>query len=174
MERLRYRRHFVLLGSFSALIFMLGRSRFTGNLSASFALYGALHATALEFSRSVRQGLWRSGEFIVLAAALSVITLHAALFGMRFLDAASGNLERNSLISVSAAAGALAYGILLRRFGVSVLTPKALALIAGGCGCAAGVALVTASRVPHVGPWWIAALWWWAFSGGLRPFDRQP
>lgn len=151
---------------------MLSRSRVLGNLSVSFAVYGTLHAAALEFSRSARRTLWQSGVFILLAAILTLINLNAALFALRHVAGGSGNPGRTIGICSFAAAGALAYGMLVRRSGVSVLTGRALVAIAGTCACAAALALITASSISHAGPWLVAALWWWGFSSALWYVDR--
>lgn len=168
-----YRRHFLLVACCCVVIAVMNRSHFPGNLSVSFGLYGSLHAAALALALRARHPFWRMCIFIVLAATLSVVTLHVAFLGNQLLDAAAGKFSRYPVLGLSAAAGALAYGILIRWCGLCALNLRKLAAVSGGCLCAACVALVTASHSRYLGSWWIAALWWWAFSCGLWYFDRR-
>jgi FtsH-binding integral membrane protein len=62
---------------------------------------------------------------------------------------------------------------LIRLSGIYALTIGQLAAIAAGCVLAAYVSLFTASHSPFLGPWWLAVLWWFTFSGGLWYFDRR-
>ncbi len=89
------------------------------------------------------------------------------------LGTAPGNIAGYSLLGSCAALGALAYGILIRWCGIRLLRLGALVVIAVGCVSATLAALITASHGLHLGPWWIAAWWWYGFSGGLWYFDRR-
>ena len=171
MEHFRYRRHFLLLICFCVLIAVVSRRDFSGSLSVSYGLYGGLHAAALVLALRARQTFWRSCLFVVLAAALSVVTLHVALRGWQIVEA-PGIGARYSLLAFSAATGAMTYGILIRWCGLYVFNLAALAAVSVGCVCAAFVALFTASHSHYLGPWWIAALWWYGFSGGLWSIGR--
>ena len=151
----------------------MNRSHVSRNLSVSFGLYGALHASALALALRLYHSLWRSCVFVVLAATISVAVLQVAILGSQLLDAAAGPFGRYPVIGSSAAAGALAYGILIRRCGFWALTLNALAAVSGLCACAAVIALYTSSRSQNLGTWWIAVLWWWGFSCGLWYFDRR-
>jgi MFS-type transporter involved in bile tolerance (Atg22 family) len=77
------------------------------------------------------------------------------------------------VLGLSAVIGALAYGILIRLFGFVELTIGSLALIAAACMLAAFVAFFTLAHSHSLGRWWLAVLWWFAFSGGLWFCDRR-
>ena len=173
MGHFRYRRHFLLLACCCVGIAVMHRSHVPSNLSVSFGLYGALHASALALALRVRHAFWRSCVFVVLTATLSVAILQVAILVSQLLDASAGPFARYPALGISAAAGALAYGILIRRFGFCALNLRALVAVSGLCACAAVFALYTASRSQNLGSWWIAVLWWWGFSCGLRYFDRR-
>ena len=168
----RYPRHFLVLTCFCALIAVMSRVNLTGSLSVAFATYGALHASALTLGVRARQSPWRLCLFIAAAAALSVAAVRGVLLAQPMMNAAPGNVAGYSLLGMCAAMGAIAYGILIRWCGLCVLSLGALAVIAVGCMSAALVALFTASHSLRLGPWWIAAWWWYGFSGGLWYFDR--
>jgi hypothetical protein len=173
MDHFRYPRHFLLLTCFCLLIAVMSRVNPGGSMSVWFASYGVLHASALVLAARARQSLWRSSLFIVSAATLSVVTLHIALLGRPLSEAAPGNVASYLLLGFSAATGAITYGILIRTCGLYALTMGGLAAISIGCMFAAIVALFTARHNQYLGPWWIAALWWYGFSGGLWCFDRR-
>jgi hypothetical protein len=139
---------------------------------ATFAVYGALHATALALALRARLPWWRRGLFIVLAAGLSAMTLRVGVFAGG-LSATFGNAALYAVFGFSAMAGAATYGILIRRVGIFELTLRELVLISCGCGLAADLAYITLAQWPTLGRWWLAVLWWFAFSGGLWYCDQR-
>ena len=139
---------------------------------ASFAVYGALHATALALALRIRPPIWRRGLFIVLAAGLSAMTLRVGVFAGG-LSATLGSGAPYAVFGFSATAGAVAYGILIRRIGIFELTSRELALISLGCALAADLAYFSLARWPALGRGWLVILWWFAFSGGLWYCDRR-
>jgi hypothetical protein len=172
MDHLLYARHFLLIAGFSVLLGVMTRLRLSMDLFAAFALYGALHASALVLALRTRQPLWRCGLFIALAAGLSAMTYRAGLFaGQRF--GTLGNIALYAVFGLSAMAGAVTYGILIRRIGIFELTSRELVLISCGCALAADVAYATLAQFPVLGRGWLAVLWWFAFSAGLWHCDRR-
>jgi hypothetical protein len=163
----------MLLACCSVFLGVVSRLHLTGSLPVSFALYGLLHALALVLALRARQAIWRRCLFIVIAASLSVMTLRFGLFGRQLSGAPPGIVGLYSLLGLAAAIGAVAYGILIRLFGMYALTAASLAAIAVGCVLAAFVALFTVSHFHFFGPWWLAVLWWYAFSGALWYFDQR-
>jgi hypothetical protein len=175
MNHFLYARQFLLLTGFSVLLGVMSRLHLAGSLSlsVSFALYGALHASALVLTLRARHAIWRKCLFIVIAASLSVVTLRFGIFGRQLSLVLPGIAGLYSLLGLSAAIGAVAYGVLIRLFGMWALTAGSLAAIAVGCVLAEIVALSTARHFHFLGPWWLAVLWWYAFSGGLWYLDQR-
>jgi hypothetical protein len=171
---LRYPRHFLLLACFSVLIGVMSRLHPPEDLSISFALYGALHALALVLAVRGHSTIWRKCLFVVLAAALCVLTFRLGAAARELFGAIPGNIAFYSLLGLSSIIGAASYAILIRLSGLYALTITELAAIAVGCMLAAFVSLCSASRFHALGAWWFAVLWWFTFSGGLWYFDRPP
>lgn len=143
-------------------------------LAGSFALYGALHAIALALTLGVhRPGI--NFLFVATAAALSAMILHLGILGTRLSSVFPGILGLYSVLGLMAVAGALSYGALIRLFGLRVLSLRELATISVGCALSVYLGLLTLSfGHPHfLGPWWLAVLWWYGFSGGLWYFNAR-
>jgi hypothetical protein len=168
---LLYPRHFLLLACFSVLMGVLSRLHLTANLSVFCALCGALHAVALVLAVRVRQAIWRNSLFIVIAAALCVITFQLGTIERR--ATLPGNIGLYTVLGLSAVIGAVSYGTLIRLTGMCALTIREIAAIAVGCMFAAFAGLLTVSHFHFLGSWWLAALWWFTFSGGLWYFDHR-
>jgi hypothetical protein len=168
-----YRRHFLLLACFSILLAVMSRLSLSNGLSVSFALYGALHASALLLSLRAPQPIGRSCLFVVIAAGLCVITLRVGMGGRQVFGTLPGNLGPYTALGVATFIGALTYGILIRLGGIFPMTPVSLGAISLSCMAASFLALFTAGPLHFPGPWWLAVLWWHAYSGGLWFFDRR-
>jgi hypothetical protein len=174
MAPVLYPRHFLLLGAFSVALAVISRLHLLGDLDASFALYGALHGAALVLSLRTRGSWWRQCLFIVLAAALCVLTLHLGIWIMHRLGRLPGNIGSYTALGVAAWVGAVVYGIAVRLWGIRRLEPRSLAMIGLGCVVATYAALLTLAHLHSLGRWGLPLLWWFAFSGGLWYHDRRP
>jgi hypothetical protein len=109
-----------------------------------------------------------------MAAALSAITLHVGIFAAQSLGTLRAGVALYAVLGFSAAAGAAAYGILIRLSGMYTrLTGRALVTASIGCLLAAPAALVSMTHLPLLGRWWLALLWWYAFSAALWYCDRR-
>ena len=172
-KALFYPRHFLLLACFSMLIGVMSQLHLTGNLSAAFALYGALHAVAPVLAVRSRQEIWRKCLFIGVAAALCVMTFHFGSVAREQSAALPGKVGLYSPLGLSAFIGAASYGTLIRLSGIYALTMGELAAIAAGCAFAAYFSLFTASHFHFLSSWWLAVPWWFTFSGGLWYFDPR-
>jgi hypothetical protein len=168
-----YPRHFLLLICLSVLLAVTSRPHASSDLNAFFALYGALHASALALTLRARQPIGQKCLFVVIAAGLSVITFHVGMAGRHLSEALPGNAGLYTALGFSAVTGAVIYGILVRLFWISAMTKGSLAVISLSCLLAAYAALFTGSRFHVFGPWWLAVLWWHAFSGALWYCDQR-
>jgi hypothetical protein len=170
MRQLAYARHFLLLGCFSALLIVLNRRQMLYQLVPSFALYGALHATALVLSlrpQSQSRSLPRKFAFILMSAFLSVLTLGVGMAGRQIIGMLPGSWGLYVLLGLSSFSGALAYGVLIRLFWIGALTTARLLMISVGCVLATLLAFYMLSRFTLLGRWWLPVLWWYALSTGL-------
>jgi hypothetical protein len=169
-----YPRHFSLLACFGVLLIAIARLHLADDLTLCFALYGALHASALVLALRASHSIGRECAFIAMAAVLSAITLRVGIFAAQSLGTLRVGVALYAVLGFSAAAGAAAYGILIRLSGIYTrLTGRALATASIGCLLAAPAALFTMKHLPFLGRWWLAVLWWYAFSVGLWYCDRR-
>jgi hypothetical protein len=166
-----YPRHFALLVFFGVMSAVASRLHLPSDLSISFALYGALHASALVLALRTSHPIWQKGLFVVIAAGLCIITFRVGMFGRSLFGTLPGHLGLYIALGFSAVLGALSYGALIRSLGMFAMTLGSLAAISLGCMLATFVALFTGTHFHFLGPWWLAVLWWYAFSGGLWYFD---
>jgi hypothetical protein len=170
---LNYSRHFSLLTAFGALTCVSSRFSFPASLSVAFALYGALHATALILSFHVPPPVGRSSLFIATAAILSATMFHLGLLGSHLSARMPGGAGLYVVLGFASVTGALSYGVCIRMFRLYRLKAATLAMISLGCVSASCLALFTLTVFPFLGPWWLAVLWWYALSGGLWFWDRR-
>jgi hypothetical protein len=173
MNHFHYPRHFLLLTCFSALLVVLTLVHLLIDLSVSFALYGALHASALVLAVRSPMPIRRQCLFVAMAGGLSVVSLHVGIACMHWLGTLPGNIGLHTALGFSAVSGALTYGISIRLFRIFRLASRALALISVGCMLATYIAFVILAHSPSLGRWWLVVLWWYAFSGGLWYCDSR-
>lgn len=173
MGHFLYPRHFLLLGCFSILLAVVTRLTLANDLSVSFALYGALHASALVITLRAPQPIGRSCLFVVVGAGLCVITLRVGMAGRHVFGTLPGNLGPYTALGFAAVTGALTYGTLIRLAGIFSMNLVSLSAISLGCMSATYLALFTAGPLHVPGPWWLTVLWWHAFSGGLWYVDQR-
>jgi hypothetical protein len=173
MDHFRYPRHFLLLTCFSILLSVMSRLHFLSDLSVSFALYGALHASALVLALRARHPIGQKCLFIAVAAGLSALTLYVGIVGMHLTATLPGNVGLYTVMAFSALTGAVSYGVLILIFRMFDLNAVSIAVIAVGCTLATYVAAYTLAHSHFLGRWWLAVLWWYAFSAGLWYYDRR-
>jgi hypothetical protein len=99
-----------------------------------------------------------------------VLTLAAGMRAAVLIAGLPAPLGRCLLLAVSAAVGAVIYGLAIRGWGLVPLTARTVGKIAIGCMLAAVAALATIKAAGSAPMWWIAVLWWYAFSLGLWRF----
>jgi hypothetical protein len=168
---LHYARHFMVLFACAALLAAVSPWRIAPGADSAFALYGALHASAIAVSLRVAQPLWRKLLFVAIAAVLSMLTQRLGLSGVQFVGELPGLLGPLALLTLSSGIGAFAYGALIRGFGIYRYRLGALAVTALFCMAATCVAFIAAGRFHVLGGLWVAIPWWFAFSGGLWYYD---
>jgi lysylphosphatidylglycerol synthetase-like protein (DUF2156 family) len=170
MTRLFYPRHFTLLACFSVLLGVISSLHNARDLSVSVAMYGTLHASALVIALRTRHAIWRKCLFIAVAAVLSVLALRVGISAGQLSGMSLANSAFYGVLALSAATGAVTYGLSIRLFGIH-LTLGALAAIAVACLSATCIGGFAVRHFHFLGPWCLAVVWWHAFSGGLWYFD---
>ncbi len=144
----------------------------SGPIVVSFAIYGALHAAALIMSLRARQSLRRVSLFIVLSAALSGVVVRIGIAGMQVSGPLPAYLTAYVVLGFSSMTGAVGYAVLVRLFAISGLGPREVVVISIACMSATHLAIFTLKHSHFIGSWWLAVLWWYAFSISLWYFDR--
>ena len=174
MGHFYYRRHFSLLAVAALILLLLSRAaHFSEPFLPTFAINGALHASALVLSLRARELLWRKGAFIAFAAGFSVFALYVGILALE-LFAVLPSYERLYLaLGLCALSGAITYGGLIRLFFMPKFSSRAILAIAFFSVIAVFVGFFARSHFPFLGDWWLAAVWWTAFSGGLWYLDTQ-
>lgn len=174
MGHFYYARHFALLAVATLLIFLLGHwDLLSDSLISSFAINGALHAIALAVTLRAPQIVWRKLVFISLASALSIFTLYVGIAGLVIFAALPGNERLYAVLGLCSISGAITYASLTRLFWLGKFSSRLILAMAVLCLLAAWLALFARFYL-ELGGWWLAAAWWFAFSGGLWLFDTHP
>jgi hypothetical protein len=175
MGHFHYARHFGVLGIATLLIFLLAHwDLLNDSLVASFAINGALHAIALVLTLRSPQTTPRKLAFIALAAAFSVFAMYIGIAGLVMFAVLPGNERLYAVLGLCSVSGAITYGSLTRLFWMGKFSSRLILAMAIFCLLATGVAFFIRSYVDFLGGWWLAAAWWFAFSGSLWFFDTHP
>ena len=170
-----YARHFAALGVAALLIFLLGHwDLLNDSLIISFAINGGRHAIALVATLRAPQVAWRNLAFVALAVALSVFTMYVGISGLVLFAALPGNERLYAVLALCSVTGAITYGSLTRLFWLGKFPPRLIVAMAILCLLGAWLAFWVRSYFGFLGAWWLAAAWWFAFSGGLWFFDTHP
>jgi hypothetical protein len=170
---LHYARHFTLLVCIAALLIVTSRWRIFPGAAYSFAIYGALHASALAASLRVRQPLGRQMLFVASAALLCMLSARLGLYGMRFAGKLPGFAGPLLLLSAVSGVGAIGYGMLIRQFWIRDLSLEAFSITAFFCILAACAGLIVGNHYRVLGGLWLAIPWWFAFSAGLCHYQQR-
>lgn len=175
MGHFNYARHFGVLGAATFVIFLLAHwDLLNDSLIVSFAINGVLHATALVLTLRSPQTMPRKLAFIALAAALSVFTLYIGITGLAFFAVLPGTGRLYAVLALCSASGAITYASLTRMFWLGKFSSRLVLAMAFFCLVATCLAFFVRSHVDFLGGWWLAAAWWFAFSGALYFFDAHP
>jgi hypothetical protein len=173
--RINYARHFGALGAATVLLILLDHWDLLGDsLLASFAINGALHALSISITLRSRESILRKLMFIAVAAALSVFTMYVGIIGLVLLAVVPGNERLYMVLGLCSLTGAITYGSLMKIFWIRKLSPRRILAIACLCLPATSLAFFVKAHFQALGGWWLTAVWWFAFSGGLWFFDTHP
>jgi hypothetical protein len=174
MGRFYYGRHFSLLAVAALILLLLGRwAPFKEPFLPTFAINGALHASALVLALRAPVVLWRKCAFIAVTAALSVFALYVGILALELFAVLPSNGRLYLALGLCAASGAITYGALIRLFWMPKFSSRAILAIAVFCVLAVFIGFFARTYFQSLGNWWLAAMWWSAFSGGLWYFDTQ-
>ena len=165
--RLRCRRHAELLAAAILGVALARLSSTHAPIALAFASYGALHGAALALCLRPRPARWRAPAFVAAASIQSGLLARLGLLAASLLAGSGVEMAASLVVAMSAFAGALGYGALLRGLLNYRLAAGPLAMIAFACMFAASAGLVLMRQYPVGGSAWLAILWWLAFSAGL-------
>jgi|SRR5450631_749291 len=174
MAHFDFVRHFSVLAAATVILFLLGHwSLLSDSLIATFAINGALHASALVLTLRAPQSLPRKSAFIAIAAVLSVLTLYVGIICLVLFAVLPGNERLYVVLGVCSLSGAITYGSLVRLFWMRILSSRLILAVSALCVLATSLAFFARTYFDFLGGWWLAAAWWFAFSGGLWFFDTH-
>jgi hypothetical protein len=164
-----------VLGAATVVLFLLQYWRLpSDSLLVSFALNGALHALSLSVAVRSSQSILRKLVFIASAAALSVFTMYVGIVGLVLFAVVPGNERLYMVLGLCSLSGAITYGSLIRMFWIRKLPPRCILAMAFLCLLATSLGFFIRAYSEALGAWWLASVWWFAFSGGLWFFDTHP
>ena len=174
MGHFHYPRHFGVLAAAAVVLILPSRwGFFSEALLPTFAISGALHALAVVVALRAPSPLLRKCSFVALAAVLSVLILYIGILSLALFAILPANARLYMALGVCSAAGALTYGSLIRLFWLQKFSSRFILAIAAGCVLGTFFAFFARHYFPFLAGWWLAAAWWFAFSGGLWYFDTR-
>jgi len=174
MGHFYYARHFSLLAAATVILFLLGQwSLLKDSLIATFAITGALHASALVFTLRTPESLTRKSAFVAIAAALSVLTLYVGIVSLVLFSVLPGTERLYVVLGLCSLSGAITYGSAVRFFWMRNLSSRLILAMSVLCLPATSLAFFARAYAELLGGWWLAGAWWFAFSGGLWYFDTR-
>lgn len=175
MGHFNYARHFSLLGVATLLLFLLSHwDLLSDSLLASFAIGGALHALSLCLVLRAAQSNLRKLGFIAVASVLSMFTMYVGIIGLVLFAVVPGNERLYMVLGLCSFSGAITYGSLIRLFWIRKFSPRCILSVALLCLLATSLGFFVRAYSETLGGWWLTAVWWFAFSGGLWFFDTHP
>ncbi len=175
MRHFNYARHFAALGAATVLLLLLQHWNLpSDSLLVSFAINGALHAASLSLALLAAHGILRKLAFIAVAAALSIFTMYVGIAGLVLFAVVPGNERLYMVLGLCSLTGAVTYGALVRGFWIRQFSPRCILGTAFLCLLATSLGFFIRTYSAVLGGWWLASVWWFAFSGGLWFFDTHP
>lgn len=174
MSHFFYRRHFGMLAVGLIGIFLLSHwDLLRDQILVTFAINGAVHASALVFNLRSPSTLIRKLLFIALAAVLSIITLYVGIIGLVLFAVLPATERLYFVLGLCAVSGAITYASLIRLFWLKKFSARSILAVAVGCMFAVFVVFFARTYFEALDGWALAGIWWFAFSGGLWYFDAS-
>jgi len=99
--------------------------------------------------------------------------LDLGIIGLVLFAVLPGNERLYVVLGVCSLSGAITYGSLIRLFWMRTLSSRLILAVSTLCALATSLAFLARTYFDFLGGWWLAAAWWFAFSGGLWFFDTH-
>lgn len=167
MGRLIYPRHFAGLAVIAAAVLTAGHWYRPRSALVAAAAYGALYSSVTAATLRGRYTVRRKLLFVGSATVLSGLNFSVGFYGGRGLGF-SAPIE---YLILCAAAGAGAYGLLLRRMFLADLSLRALLWVPLVSVLAVVAVFVSGLYAKSIDA--LAVAWWFALSAGLWCEDRR-
>jgi hypothetical protein len=174
MGFLNFLLHFILLSVAIVLLAGLSRLSLYDNLLFAFTACGFLHATAVVASLRLSTTALRRVLFVALAAGLSIMSMYVGIFALVALSILPDPQRIPVALVIASMCGAITYGSLVRIFWVRGVRPRVILGLAAVCSGATLIGYILKLRFDWSGTWWLAAIWWLAFSLCLKFFSPPP
>src|SRR5271155_3359923 len=174
MPYLNFRLHFMLLSV--AVIVLAGLSFLPlyDDALIACAANGILHATAVVASLRASTTALRQVLFVALAAGLSIMSLYVGIIALVALSILPNSQRLPAVLVIASMCGAITYASLVRIFWARGIRPRMILGLAAVCSGATLIGYVLKLRFDWPGTWWLAAVWWLAFSLCLKFFAQPP
>ncbi|MEA3175235.1 MAG: hypothetical protein QOF42_2646, partial [Gammaproteobacteria bacterium] len=112
--------------------------------------------------------------FVAIAAALSIMSLYVGIIALVALSILPDSQRLPAVVVIGAMCGAITYGSLVRIFWIRGISPRVILVLAAVCAGATLIGYVLKLRFEWSGMWWLAAIWWLAFSLCLMVSGSPP
>jgi hypothetical protein len=168
MAYLDYRRHFIYLGAAIVVLACVSRLAIYEDPLFASTTHGVLYAGTLIGSLTAPATTARKLVFVAIAAALSILSLYVGIIALVGLSVLPDGQRLPAVIALAAATGAITYGSLIRKFWIRGVRPRRILALAVICALAMLGAYLAKLKFELPGMWWLAAIWWLAFSLSSR------
>jgi hypothetical protein len=169
-----YRRHFMYLAGAIVVLAGVSRTPLYENLVFACAVNGALHAGALIASLRAAATVLRKLLFVAIAAGLSIMSMYAGIIALVALSILPDTERLPAVAVIGAMTGAITYGSLIRTVWIRGIRPRAILGMATLCAMAALAGYLLKLKFDSPGIWWLAVIWWLAFSISLKFLGAPP
>jgi hypothetical protein len=101
------------------------------------------------------------------------VTLYVGIIGLVLFAVLPGNERLYVVLAVCSLSGAITYASLIRLFWMRKFSSRLILAMSIVCLLATSLAFFARTYADFLGGWWLAAAWWFAFSGGLWYVDTH-